>query len=94
MEQHYKESMPLEQLAFLGGYSLSTFKRKFKDAFQESPSRWIQSRRLQDARFLLTNTKKNINEIGFEVGFENISHFIQVFKNHFGATPKEFRVGS
>lgn len=92
MEQNYREQMPLEQLAFLGGYSLSTFKRKFKEVFQESPSRWIQHRRLQDARFLLTNTQKNINEIGYEVGFENISHFIQVFKAHFGATPGDFRV--
>ena len=92
MEQNYREPMPLEKLAFLGGYSLSTFKRKFKEVFQESPSRWIQHRRLQDARFLLSNTQKNINEIGYEVGFENISHFIQVFKTHFGATPGEFRV--
>jgi AraC-like DNA-binding protein len=92
MEQNYREPMPLEKLAFLGGYSLSTFKRKFKEVFQESPSRWIQHRRLQDARFLLSNTQKNINEIGYEVGFENISHFIQVFKAHFGATPGEFRV--
>lgn len=91
MEQHYREQMPLEHLAFLGGYSLSTFKRKFKEAFQQSPSRWIQSRRLQDARFLLANTQKNINEIGYEVGFENISHFIRVFKSNFGTTPGEFR---
>lgn len=91
MEKHYKESIPLEQLAFLGGYSLSTFKRRFKATFQESPSRWIQNRRLQEAYFLLKNSQKNINEIGYEVGFENISHFIQVFKNHFGFTPKEFQ---
>ncbi|WP_299465648.1 helix-turn-helix domain-containing protein [uncultured Microscilla sp.] len=91
MEQHYREPMPLEQLAFLGGYSLSTFKRKFKDVFQQSPARWIQNRRLQEARFLLTNTQKNITEIGYEVGFENISHFIQIFKTHFGTTPGDFR---
>ncbi|EAY24980.1 helix-turn-helix domain-containing protein [Microscilla marina] len=91
MEQHYREPMPLEQLAFLGGYSLSTFKRKFKEVFQQSPSRWIQSRRLQEARFLLTSTQKNITEVGYEVGFENISHFIQVFKTAFGATPGDFR---
>ncbi|HAS43625.1 MAG TPA: hypothetical protein DCS93_24305 [Microscillaceae bacterium] len=91
MEEHYKEALSVEKLAFLSGYSLSTFKRKFKEIFQESPSRWVQTRRLKEARFLLQNTQKNINEVGYEVGFENISHFIQVFKGQYGATPKEFQ---
>ena len=91
MEEHYKDTLSVDKLAFLSGYSLSTFKRKFKEIFQESPSRWVQSRRLKEARFLLQNTQKNINEIGYEVGFENISHFIQVFKNQYGTTPKEFQ---
>ena len=91
MEEHYKEALSLDKLAFLAGYSLSTFKRKFKEVFEEPPSRWIQNRRLKEAQFLLQNTQKNINEVGYEVGFENISHFIQVFKSHFGATPKEFQ---
>lgn len=91
MQECYKETFSLDQLAFLAGYSLSTFKRKFKEIFNDSPSRWIQARRLQEAQFLLQNTPKNINEVGYELGFESISHFIRVFKNQFGVTPKEFQ---
>jgi hypothetical protein len=41
MESHYNENLTLEELAFLGGLSLSTFKRKFGEIFHTTPHRWI-----------------------------------------------------
>jgi AraC-like DNA-binding protein len=88
MNKHYRENLSLNQLATLAGYSISTFKRKFSDAYQSSPKRWIQNKRLQEAKTLLEFSDKTISEVGYELGFENISHFIHSFKLKFGITPK------
>ncbi|AHM60691.1 AraC family transcriptional regulator [Flammeovirgaceae bacterium 311] len=87
LEQHYREQISVEQLAFLGGYSLSTFKRRVEELYHTSPRKWIQERRLQEAYFLLKSTDKNVSEVCLEVGFENVSHFVKVFREKWGFTP-------
>lgn len=92
MNVHYKENLSLEQLAFLADCSLSTFKRRFKKEFNTTPAKWIKQKRLEEAKFLLRSSQKNVSEICLEVGFENLSHFIQSFKEHNGTTPKQFQL--
>lgn len=92
MNLHYKENLTLEQYAFLTGYSLSTFRRIFKKEFEMTPARWIQKKKLDDAKFLLRSTPANVTEICYDTGFENLSHFIQSFKKEFGVTPKQFQL--
>ena len=91
MEANFAYNMNLEEFARLSGRSLSTFHRDFKKEFNTSPSKWLTQRRLEFARFLLETTRKSINEIAFESGFENTSHFIRVFKNKFNSTPLKFQ---
>ncbi|MGM0588555.1 MAG: helix-turn-helix domain-containing protein [Bacteroidota bacterium] len=92
MEAHYRENVSLEQLAFLTGNSLSTFKRRFKEEYQTTPGEWIRQKRLQEAQYLLRSTRKNVTQVCYEVGFENVSHFVQSFKEKFGTTPKQFQL--
>ncbi|TYP93424.1 AraC-type DNA-binding protein [Fodinibius salinus] len=92
MNLHYKENLSLEQFAFLAGYSLSTFKRRFKEEFGTTPGKWIKQKRLEEGKFLLHSSRKNVSQICFDVGFENLSHFIQSFKEYFGVTPKQFQL--
>jgi AraC-like DNA-binding protein len=33
---------------------------------------------------------KNVTEVCYDLGFENISYFIKLFKNYYGETPKQF----
>lgn len=68
--------------------SVSTFKREFEKHYTESPVKWFQNKRLEYARHLLNNTKKSPSEIYFEVGYENLSSFIQAYKLKYGTTPK------
>jgi AraC-like DNA-binding protein len=91
INRYYKENLSVEQLAGLAGFSVSTFKRKFDEAYKCSPKRWIQEKRLNEAKTLLEFSDRSISEIGYEVGFENISHFIQSFKTKFGITPKALK---
>jgi AraC-like DNA-binding protein len=36
-------------------------------------------------------TDKNVSEIAYECGFENTSHFIKIYKRHYGFTPNSVR---
>lgn len=47
--------------------------------------------RLTEAARLLRETKGNISEIGFAVGFQNPSHFGRAFRERFGCSPSEHR---
>ncbi|KUG10269.1 DNA-binding protein [Elizabethkingia sp. HvH-WGS333] len=88
IESNQLNKLSLKELAFLCNMSISTFKREFEKHYPESPVKWFQNKRLEYARHLLNNTKKSPSEIYFEVGYENLSSFIQAYKLKYGTTPK------
>ncbi|MEL5902576.1 helix-turn-helix domain-containing protein [Elizabethkingia anophelis] len=88
IESNQLNKLSLKELAFLCNMSISTFKREFEKYYTESPVKWFQNKRLEYARHLLNNTKKSPSEIYFEVGYENLSSFIQAYKLKYGTTPK------
>ena len=91
MQSNFTYNMKLEEFAYLSGRSITSFKRDFVNTFNCTPGKWLLKRRLEHARYLLEVTDKNINEVVFETGFENASHFIRVFKQAFGLSPLQFK---
>ncbi|TYP97485.1 AraC-like DNA-binding protein [Tenacibaculum adriaticum] len=89
MNKNYAFNVNLERFAYLTGRSLSAFKRDFKDIFNDTPSRWLTQKRLQEAYFLIDKKNKRPSEIYLDLGFEALSHFSFAFKKHFGLTPSE-----
>ncbi|WP_163410743.1 AraC family transcriptional regulator [Flavobacterium ajazii] len=51
----------------------------------------IDDRIMLEAKRLLANTSDSVKEIGFLLGFEEPTYFIQYFKKHTSTTPIEFR---
>jgi len=51
----------------------------------------IETRKLIEAKSLLTTTEKTVAEIAFELGYNENSYFNNVFKKKSGQTPGEFR---
>jgi AraC family transcriptional regulator, exoenzyme S synthesis regulatory protein ExsA len=91
MESNFIYNMKLEEYAYLSGRSVTSFKKDFINTFSCTPGKWLLKRRLEHAKYLLEVTDKNINELVFETGFENASHFIRVFKQAYGFTPLQFK---
>lgn len=91
MEKNFTRNLRVEDFAYLKGMSISSFKRNFQKTFYSTPGKWLREKRVRKAEYLLQVSDKNINEISMEVGFENPSHFIQVFKSFYGMTPKKFQ---
>lgn len=65
--------------------------RLFKASVGMSPVRYINRLRVEQAKKLMRTTSKNISEISFEVGFENIYYFSRTFKQYEGLSPAKYR---
>ncbi len=91
MRKNFHCDLSMEDFARLSGRSLSTFKRDFKKIYNDTPQRWLTDKRLDYARTLLLTSDLNANEVGFEAGFANSSHFNKTFKEKFGLPPNQFR---
>ncbi|WP_353777324.1 AraC family transcriptional regulator [Winogradskyella sp. 3972H.M.0a.05] len=91
INNNYLNNIKLEDFAFLTGMSLSSFKRKFKEIYDESPSRWIKSRRLEHSISLLNDKKFSIKEVAYKCGFDNTSTFSRLFKSKYGISPKDYK---
>jgi len=91
IESNKLNKLTVKELSFLSNMSVSTFKREFKKNFHSSPSKWFQEKRLEHSAFLLKNKSKRPSDIFEEIGYENLSNFIQAFKMKFGLTPKQYQ---
>ncbi len=91
MMKNFHCDLKLEDFARLSGRSLSTFKRDFKEFYQETPGKWLINKRLEYAKALLKNPELNINDICFESGFKNTSHFNHSFKEKYDLPPNQYR---
>ncbi len=89
IESNQLNKLSLKELAFLCNMSISTFKREFKKHYAESPMKWFQDKRLEYASRLITVEKKRPSDIFFEVGYDNLSSFVQAYKAKYGITPKQ-----
>jgi AraC family transcriptional regulator, exoenzyme S synthesis regulatory protein ExsA len=87
IEENLMNPVSLNDLAYLSGRSLATFKREFQAIYNEPTFQWIRNRRLEKARELLDYTELSVTDVCFATGFENIAHFSKVFKKKYGIPP-------
>jgi AraC-like DNA-binding protein len=64
-------------------------KRSFKTYFGKTVYEYIREQRLEKAFSLLTTGQYNVGQSAFAVGYTNISHFSQAFREKFGISPKK-----
>ena len=91
INDHYAEDLRLDNMAALVGMSPSAFSRFFKMRTGKSLSDYILDIRLGYAARMLVDSTKNISEICYESGFNNLSNFNRIFKSKRGSTPRDFR---
>lgn len=91
MEENFAYNLKLENYAQLCHMSLSAFKKSFKQYYNTTPAAWLKHKRLDLARHQVLTSDLSINQISFECGFEDPSHFIRVFKQKYNLTPHQCR---
>lgn len=90
IEEMYKDGK-LSNLAKNLGYDLYWLSRMIKKITGQTYTELLQTKRLNQAIFLLTTTKLPISDIGYAVGYNNLSYFYKIFKKKYNLSPKEYR---
>ncbi|MBQ8994942.1 MAG: helix-turn-helix domain-containing protein [Oscillospiraceae bacterium] len=71
---------------------LYTLSRILKKETGKTFKKLLEEKRLNQACFLLTNTKLTVDEIARNIGYENLSFFYRLFQRAFGITPRAYRL--
>lgn len=91
INDHYAKPLKLNDLADLVGMSPVAFSRFFRQRTGRTLSEYIVDIRLGYAARMLVDSTKNISEICYECGFNNLSNFNRTFKAKRNYTPRDFR---
>jgi transcriptional regulator GlxA family with amidase domain len=88
---HFREEVPIEELAKRSAMSPRNFMRRFKAATGRLPGEYLQLMRICAARELLENDTLSVQEVSAKVGYADLSFFRALFKRHTGMTPADYR---
>jgi AraC-like DNA-binding protein len=94
VNEHFGESIAVQQLAAIAHMSPFHFARMFKRATGQPPHVYITMRRLEHAKRLLLESNLPLVEVAASAGFQTQAHFTEVFHKHMGVTPRAFRLNS
>ncbi|HEX3009251.1 MAG TPA: AraC family transcriptional regulator [Bacteroidales bacterium] len=80
----------IKELAGCVNMSPSKLKRLFKQIFGNSIFSYYQDFRIKEAARLLKDEKLSVSDVGYRLGFTNLSHFSRVFREQMGMKPKQY----
>lgn len=80
-----------EEVSVSLGMGYSRFRKLFKLYFGVPPGQYILNIQIANAKELLTNSDRQIQEIAWETGFENPDYFTAAFRRITGFSPAEYR---
>ena len=88
---HYIHTISLDDIAAEVGMNRSAFCSYFKRCKGMTFSQYVTQYRLNTACELLKHSQKQVSEICFTVGFNDLPHFVRVFTNTLGMSPSKYR---
>lgn len=91
LDSNYADAITLEQLASLAHMSKYYLVHAFTKCTGVSPICYLNKKRLEISKELLSGTNYSIAQIASSVGFSSQSYFAQVFKKDIGISPAEYR---
>ncbi len=92
IRERYMEELGLEEVARQVCLAPGYFSTLFKQQTGESFVRYLNNTRMDLAARMLCQTNRRVAEIAADVGVPGESHFINLFKQRFGMTPRNFRI--
>lgn len=91
LTDHYNERITLDDLAERYSINKYYFQKLFKKHTGFTPNEFLILSRLDRAKELLRTTAMPISAVAAQVGVDNVSHFINLFKKHEHITPNIYR---
>lgn len=91
IEKNYQDKISVDQLADKFAIGRRSFERRFKKATNNTVVEYMQRIKIEAAKRSFESSRKNINEVMFDVGYTDTKAFRIIFKKITGLTPIEYR---
>ncbi|KIC95702.1 GlxA family transcriptional regulator [Flavihumibacter solisilvae] len=91
IENNVTERISVEDLAAKFAIGRRNFERRFKKATNNTPVEYIQRVKIEVAKMTLESSRKNVNEVMYDVGYSDTKAFRSVFKKITGLSPVDYR---
>ncbi len=91
VEEHYSQSITIDEMAAFCFFSKSYFMKFFKENMGMSFVTYLNDYRLEVAAKMLHATGDTILDIANACGFDNLSYFNRCFKKKYGIPPGKYR---
>lgn len=91
IEANVTEKISVEELATKFAIGRRHFERRFKKATNNTPVEYIQRVKIEAAKKHLETSRKNVNEVMYEVGYSDTKAFRTIFKKITGLSPIDYK---
>ncbi|MES2646412.1 MAG: helix-turn-helix domain-containing protein [Bacteroidota bacterium] len=91
IEHNFEEKITVDQLASMLALGRRNMERRFKKATSNTVVEYIQRVKVEAAKKNLETSRKNINEVMYEVGYSDTKAFRTIFKKITGLSPIEYK---
>jgi transcriptional regulator GlxA family with amidase domain len=91
IENHFEDRISAEQLAAMFALSRRTLERRFKSATSNTITEYVHRVKVEAAKRSLEITHKNVNEVMFEIGYNDSKAFRSTFRKVTGMSPVDYK---
>ena len=91
IHENFNQKISIEDLCEIAHISRSSYIRKFKKICKMPPALYINKRKIDAAKSMLSHTQYSIGEIAEKAGFYDTPHLTRSFENEVGITPANYR---
>lgn len=92
ISENLTNDIQLESIASEVNMSYSSFRKIFKEYTGFSPAKYIQEKKLQKAKEMLSSTELAVKEIAYVLNFGSVAYFSSIFREKTGFTPLQYRI--
>ncbi len=91
INNNFHKNITIEELSSIAHLHPNYFIKVFKNQMGSSPIHFLNKRRIDEARLLLTSTNLTATEISSRIGFSNLYYFSKLFKEYTGSSPSVYK---
>jgi transcriptional regulator GlxA family with amidase domain len=91
IESNFSDKITVDRLSEISALGRRSFERRFRKATSNTVKEYIQRVKVEAAKKSFETSRKNINEVMYDVGYTDSKSFRITFKNITGMTPIEYR---
>jgi transcriptional regulator GlxA family with amidase domain len=91
LQQRFSQRVRLSELADFLRVSERTLERRFRKSLGMTPLAYLQLLRMEAAKHMLTRSNRRVERVAQLVGYGDAPFFKQVFREHTGLSPREYR---